>query len=280
MRNIFMILTTLLFLTACADDPSNKGSSIDTTPPPTTTTPTFSVQSYVSIIRNTNNSHGDYCINGVSKAAGDTVTLTFQNPADKSKYRITKGYVFDNSYCFSITSDLKDVSMTALNAKVTNRNGTVIFDNNQILLLTIYKYFPYDPAKQIPLPNLFDFSTTKTQVIVLNQLENEYFNTYGDNSWSTSFEANSASIRSYGFTSTLSGNLDNSNTDGNFTVDNTTATFMVGSTSYPNCLVSKTKTPCAISVTHSGTGATNASFYIRLNRSTTYPDTRLDFFSK
>lgn len=280
MRNIFMILTTLLFLTACADDPSNKGSSIDTTPPPTTTTPTFSVQSYVSIIRNTNNSHGDYCINGVSKAAGDTVTLTFQNPADESKYRITKGYVFDNSYCFSITSDLKDVSMTALNAKVTNRNGTVIFDNNQILLLTIYKYFPYDPAKQIPLPNLFDFSTTKTQVIVLNQLENEYFNTYGDNSWSTSFEANSASIRSYSFTSTPSGNLDNSNTDGNFTVDNTTATFMVGSTSYPNCLVQKTKTPCAISVTHSGTGAASASFYIRLNRSTTYPDTKLDFFSK
>ena len=280
MRNIFMILTTLLFLTACADDPSNKGSSIDTTPPPTTTTPTVSVTSYVSIIRNTNNSHGDYCINGVSKAAGDTVTLTFQNPADESKYRITKGYVFDNRYCFSITSDLKDVSMTTLNAKVTNRNGTVIFDNNQILLLTIYKYFPYDPAKQIPLPNLFDFSTTKTQVIVLNQLENEYFNTYGDNSWSTSFEANSASIRSYSFTSTPSGNLDNSNTDGNFTVDNTTATFMVGSTSYPNCLVSKTKTPCAISVTHSGTGAANASFYIRLNRSTTYPDTRLDFFSK
>ena len=280
MRNIFMILTTLLFLTACADDPSNKGSSIDTTPPPTTTTPTVSVTSYVSIIRNTNNSHGDYCINGVSKAAGDTVTLTFQNPADESKYRITKGYVFDNSYCFSITSDLKDVSMTALNAKVTNRNGTVIFDNNQILLLTIYKYFPYDPAKQIPLPNLFDFSTTKTQVIVLNQLENEYFNTYGDNSWSTSFEANSASIRSYSFTSTPSGNLDNSNTDGNFTVNDTTETFMVGSTSYPNCLVSKTKTPCAISVTHSGTGAASASFYIRLNRSTTYPDTKLDFFSK
>ena len=133
MRNIFMILTTLLFLTACADDPSNKGSSIDTTPPPTTTTPTVSVTSYVSIIRNTNNSHGDYCINGVSKAAGDTVTLTFQNPADESKYRITKGYVFDNRYCFSITSDLEDVSMTTLNAKVTNRNGTVIFDNNQIL---------------------------------------------------------------------------------------------------------------------------------------------------
>lgn len=55
-----MILTTLLFLTACADDPSNKGSSIDTTPPPTTTKPTVSVKSYVSIIRNTNNSHGDY----------------------------------------------------------------------------------------------------------------------------------------------------------------------------------------------------------------------------
>ncbi len=280
MRNIFMILTTLLFLTACADDPSNKGSSIDTTPPPTTTTPTFSVQSYVSIIRNTNNSHGDYCINGVSKAAGDTVTLTFQNPADESKYRITKGYVFDNSYCFSITSDLKDVSMTALNAKVTNRNGTVIFDNNQILLLTIYKYFPYDPAKQIPLPNLFDFSTTKTQVIVLNQLENEYFNTYGDNSWSTSFEANSASIRSYGFTSTLSGDLDGTTTSNNFTVDDSTATFMVGSTSYPNCLISKKTTPCAIQVTYGGTGAANASFYIRLNRSTTYPDTRLDFFSK
>ena len=280
MRNIFMILTTLLFLTACADDPSNKGSSIDTTPPPTTTTPTVSVTSYVSIIRNTNNSHGDYCINGVSKAAGDTVTLTFQNPADESKYRITKGYVFDNRYCFSITSDLKDVSMTTLNAKVTNRNGTVIFDNNQILLLTIYKYFPYDPAKQIPLPNLFDFSTTKTQVIVLNQLENEYFNTYGDNSWSTSFEANSASIRSYSFTSTPSGNLDNSNTDGNFTVDNTTATFMVGLTSYPNCLVQKTKTPCAIQVTYGGTGPADAYFYIRLNRSTTYPDTKLNFTSK
>lgn len=279
MRNIFMILTTLLFLTACADDPSNKGSSIDTTPPPTTTTPTVSVTSYVSIIRNPNNSHGDYCINGVSKAAGDTVTLTFQNPADESKYRITKGYVFDNRYCFSITSDLKDVSMTTLNAKVTNRNGTVIFDNNQILLLTIYKYFPYDPAKQIPLPNLFDFSTTKTQVIVLNQLENEYFNTYGDNSWSTSFEANSASIRSYSFTSTTSGDLDNNNTDGNFTVDDATESFTVGSTSYPNCLVSKTKTPCAISVTHSGTGAASASFYIRLNRPT-YPDTRLDFTSK
>lgn len=280
MRNIFMILTTLLFLTACADDPSNKGSSIDTTPPPTTTTPTFSVQSYVSIIRNPNNSHGDYCINGVSKAAGDTVTLTFQNPADEPIYKITKGYVFDNRYCFSITSDLKGVSMTALNAKVTNRNGTVIFDNNQILLLTIYKYFPYDPANQIPLPNLFDFTTEKTKVIVLNQLTNEYFNKYGDNLWSTSFEASSASIRSYSFTSTTSGNLDNNNTDGNFTVDDSTATFMVGPTSYPNCLVQKTKTPCAIQVTYGGTGPADASFYIRLNKSTTYPDTKLVFTSK
>lgn len=280
MRNIFMILTTLLFLTACADDPSNKGSSIDTTPPPTTTKPTVSVKSYVSIIRNTNNSHGDYCINGVSKAAGDTVTLTFQNPADESIYKITKGYVFDNSYCFSITSDQKDVSMTALNAKVTNRNGTVIFDNNQILLLTLNKYFPYDPANQIPLPNRFDFTTEKTKVIVLNQLTDEYFNTYGDNLWSTSFEANSASIRSYSFTSTSSGNLDNSNTDGNFTVDDAAATFMVGSTSYQNCLVSKTTTPCAIQVTYGGTGPADASFYIRLNRSTTYPDTKLVFTSK
>lgn len=279
MRNIFMILTTLLILTACADDPSNKGGSIGTTPPPTTTTPTVSVKSYVSIIRNPNNSHGDYCINGVSKAAGDTVTLTFQNPADESKYTITKGYVFDNSYCFSITSDLKDVSMTALNAKVTNRNGTVIFDNNQILLLTIYKYFPYDPANKIPLPNLFDFTTEKTKVIVLNQLKDEYFNTYGDNLMSSSMRTSSASISSYSFTSTQSGNLDNSNTDGNFTVDDAIATFMVGSTSYPNCLVSKTTTPCAIQVTYGGTGAASASFYIRLNRST-YPDTRLDFFSK
>ena len=280
MRNIFMILTTLLFLTACADDPSNKGSSIDTTPPPTTTKPTVSVKSYVSIIRNTNNSHGDYCINGVSKAAGDTVTLTFQNPADESIYKITKGYVFDNSYCFSITSDQKYVSMTALNAKVTNRNGTVIFDNNQILLLTLNKYFPYDPANQIPLPNRFDFTTEKTKVIVLNQLTDEYFNTYGDNLLSTSFEASSASIRSYGFTSTQSGNLDNNNTDGNFTVDDAIATFTVGSTSYPNCLVQKTKTPCAIQVTYGGTGPADASFYIRLNKSTTYPDTKLVFTSK
>lgn len=279
MRNIFMILTTLLFLTACADDPSNKGSSIDTTPPPTTTKPTVSVKSYVSIIRNTNNSHGDYCINGVSKAAGDTVTLTFQNPADESKYRITKGYVFDNSYCFSITSDLKDVSMTALNAKVTNRNGTVIFDNNQILLLTLNKYFPYDPAKQIPLPNLFDFTTEKTKVIVLNQLTDEYFNTYGDNSLSTSMKISSASIRSFSFTSTPSGDLDGTTTSNNFTVDDSKATFMVGSTSYPNCLVPKTKTPCAISVTHSGSSAASASFYIRLNKSTDYPDTKLDFVS-
>lgn len=279
MRNIFMILTTLLFLTACADDPSNKGSSIDTTPPPTTTKPTVSVKSYVSIIRNTNNSHGDYCINGVSKAAGDTVTLTFQNPADELKYRITKGYVFDNSYCFSITSDLKDVSMTALNAKVTNRNGTVIFDNNQILLLTLNKYFPYDPAKQIPLPNLFDFTTEKTKVIVLNQLTDEYFNTYGDNSLSTSMNISSASIRSFSFTSTLSGDLDGTTTSNNFTVDDSTATFMVGSTSYQNCLVSKTTTPCAIQVTYGGTGPADASFYIRLNKSTTYPDTKLEFFS-
>lgn len=280
MRNIFMILTTLLILTACADDPSNKGGSIDTTPPPTTTTPTVSVKSYVSIIRNTNNSHGDYCINGVSKAAGDTVTLTFQNPADESKYTITKGYVFDNTYCFSITSHLKDYSITTLNAKVTNRNGTVIFDNNQILLLTLNKYFPYDPAKQIPLPNLFDFTTEKTKVIVLNQLKDEYFNTYGDNLMSSSMITNSASIRSYSFTNTSSGDLDNSNTDGNFTVDDAIETFMVGSTSYPNCLVSKNKTPCAIQVTYGGTGAASASFYIRLNRSTTYPDTKLDFFSK
>lgn len=279
MRNIFMILTTLLFLTACADDPSNKGSSIDTTPPPTTTTPTFSVKSYVSIIRNTNNSHGDYCINGVSKAAGDTVTLTFQNPADESIYKITKGYVFDNSYCFSITSDQKDVSMTALNAKVTNRNGTVIFDNNQILLLTLNKYFPYDPANQIPLPNRFDFTTEKTKVIVLNQLTDEYFNTYGDNLLSTSMKISSASIRSFSFTSTPSGDLDGTTTSNNFTVDDSTATFMVGSTSYPNCLVPKTKTPCAISVTHSGSSAASASFYIRLNKSTDYPDTKLDFVS-
>lgn len=279
MRNIFMILTTLLFLTACADDPSNKGSSIDTTPPPTTTKPTFSVQSYVSIIRNPNNSHGDYCINGVSKAAGDTVTLTFQNPADELIYKITKGYVFDNRYCFSITSDLKDVSMTALNAKVTNRNGTVIFDNNQILLLTIYKYFPYDPAKQIPLPNRFDFTTEETKVIVLNQLTNESFNKYGDNSLSTSMSTSSASIKSYSFTSTQSGDLDGTTTSNNFTVDDSAATFMVGSTSYPNCLVPKTKTPCAIQVTYGGTGPASASFYIRLNKSTTYPDTKLDFFS-
>lgn len=279
MRNIFMILTTLLFLTACADDPSNKGSSIDTTPPPTTTKPTFSVKSYVSIIRNPNNSHGDYCINGVSKAAGDTVTLTFQNPADESKYTITKGYVFDNSYCFSITSDLKDVSMTTLNAKVTNRNGTVIFDNNQILLLTINKYFPYDPANRIPLPNLFDFTTEKTQVIVLNQLEQEYSYKYGDGHTSGMISTTHANIKSYSFTSTQSGDLDNNNTDGNFTVDDSTATFMVGSTSYQNCLVSKTTTPCAIQVTYGGTGAASASFYIRLNKPTTYPDTKLDFVS-
>lgn len=170
--------------------------------------------------------------------------------------------------------------MTALNVIVKNRNGVEILNSSEVLLLTLNKYFPYDPAKQIPLPNLFDFSTTKTQVIVLNQLTNEYFNTYGDNLMSTSFEANSASIRSYSFTSTTSGDLDNNNTDGNFTVDDATATFMVGSTSYPNCLVSKTKTPCAIQVTYGGTGAASASFYIRLNRSTTYPDTKLDFFSK
>ena len=280
MRNIFMILTTLLFLTACADDPSNKGSSIDTTPPPTTTKPTFSVKSYVSIIRNPNNSHGDYCINGVSKAAGDTVTLTFQNPADEPIYKITKGYVFDNRYCFSITSDLEDVSMTALNIIVKNRNGAEILNSSEVLLLTLNKYFPYDPAKQIPLPNRFDFTTEKTKVIVLNQLTDEYFNTYGDNLLSTSMKTSSASIRSFSFTSTPSGDLDNNNTDGNFTVDDSTATFMVGSTSYPNCLVQKTKTPCAIQVTYGGTGPADASFYIRLNRSTTYPDTKLNFTSK
>lgn len=100
MRNIFMILTTLLILTACADDPSNKEGSIGTTPPPTTTTPTVSVTSYVSIIRNTNNSHGDYCINGVSKAAGDKVSLTFQKPGDESIYTLTQGYVFDKKLLF------------------------------------------------------------------------------------------------------------------------------------------------------------------------------------
>ena len=275
-----MILTTLLFLTACADDPSNKGSSIDTTPPPTTTKPTVSVKSYVSIIRNPNNSHGDYCINGVSKAAGDTVTLTFQNSADESIYKITKGYVFDNRYCFSITSDLKDVSMTALNIIVKNRNGVVILNSSEVLLLTLNKYFPYDPAKQIPLPNRFDFTTEKTKVIVLNQLTDEYFNTYGDNSLSTSMKTSSASIKSFSFTSTPSGDLDGTTTSNNFTVDDSTATFMVGPTSYPNCLVPKTTAPCAISVTHSGTGPADASFYIRLNKSTTYPDTKLVFTSK
>lgn len=280
MRNIFMILTTLLFLTACADDPSNKGSSIDTTPPPTTTKPTFSVKSYVSIIRNTDNSHGDYCINGVSKAAGDTVTLTFQNPADEPIYKITKGYVFDNRYCFSITSDLKDVSMTALNIIVKNRNGAEILNSSEVLLLTLNKYFPYDPANQIPLPNRFDFTTEKTKVIVLNQLTDEYFNKYGDNLLSTSMKTNSASIRSFSFTSTQSGDLDGTTTSNNFTVDDSTATFMVGSTSYQNCLVSKTTTPCAIQVTYGGTGPADASFYIRLNRSTTYPDTKLNFTSK
>lgn len=280
MRNIFMILTTLLILTACADDPSNKGGSIGTTPPPTTTTPTVSVKSYVSIIRNPNNSHGDYCINGVSKAAGDTVTLTFQNPADESKYTITKGYVFDNTYCFSIKSNLKDFSMAALNVIVKNRNGVEILNSSEVLLLTLNKYFPYDPAKQIPLPNLFDFTTEKAKVIVLNQLKDEYFNTYGDNSLTQSMRTSSASIRSYSFTSTPSGDLDGTTTSNNFTVDDTTATFMVGSTSYPNCLVSKTKTPCAIQVTYGGTGAASAYFYIRLNKSTTYPDTKLDFFSK
>ena len=89
-----------------------------------------------------------------------------------------------------------------------------------------------------------------------------------------------ANIKSYSFTSTLSGDLDNNNTDGNFTVDDATATFMVGSTSYQNCLVSKTTTPCAIQVTYGGTGPADASFYIRLNRSTTYPDTKLNFTSK
>lgn len=280
MRNIFMILTTLLILTACADDSSNKGSSIDTTPPPTTTTPTVSVKSYVSIIRNTDNSHGDYCINGVSKAAGDTVNITFQNPADESIYTITKGYIFDNSYCFSITSNLKDVSMAALNIIVKNRNGVEILNSSEVLLLTLNKYFPYDPANKIPLPNLFDFTTEKTKVIVLNQLENEYYYNYRDNYKGGMFLSTRANVSSYSFTSTPSGNLGNNNTDGNFTVDDTTATFMVGSTSYQNCLVSKTTTPCAISVTHSGTGAASASFYIRLDRSTTYPDTKLDFTSK
>ena len=107
--------------------------------------------------------------------------LTFQNSADESIYKITKGYVFDNRYCFSITSDLKDVSMTALNIIVKNRNGVVILNSSEVLLLTLNKYFPYDPAKQIPLPNRFDFTTEKTKVIVLNQLTDEYFNTYLSN---------------------------------------------------------------------------------------------------
>lgn len=279
MRNIFMILTTLLILTACADDPSNKEGSIDTTPPPTTTTPTVSFRSYVSIIKTGENSYGDYCISGLSESAGDTVTLSFKNPADESNYTVTQGYVFDNSYCFSITSNLKDVSMATLNIIVKNRNGVEILNNSEVPLLTLNKYFPYDPAKQIPLPNLFDFSTTKTQVIVLNQLENEYYFKYANGHTSGRINTIHANIKSYSFTSTTSGDLDNNNTDGNFTVDNTTESFTVGSTSYPNCLVSKTKTPCAISVTHSGTSAADASFYIRLNRST-YPDTRLDFTSK
>lgn len=280
MRNIFMILTTLLILTACADDPSNKEGSIDTTPPPTTTTPKVVFGSYVSIIKTGENSYGDYCISGLSESAGDTVNITFQNPGDESIYTVTQGYVFDDNYCFSITSNLKDVSMAALNIIVKNRNGVEILNSSEVPLLTLNKYFPYDPAKQIPLPNIFDFSTTKTQVIVLNQLENEYYFKYANGYTSGRINTIHANISSYSFTSTTSGDLDNNNTDGNFTVDDATATFMVGPTSYPNCLVSKTKTPCAISVTHSGTGAASASFYIRLNKSTAYPDTRLDFTSK
>lgn len=280
MRNIFMFLTVVLLLTACGEDTITNGTGpIDTTPPPTTTTPTLSMNSYVSIIKNPNNTYGDYCINGLSKAAGDTVTLAFEKPEDESIYKLTQGYVFDKNYCFSITSDLKDYSITKLNAKVTNRNGTVIFDNNQILLLTIYKYFPYDTVNKMPLANIFDFSTEKTQVIVLNQLEQEYSYKYGDGYTSGMISTTHANIKSYSFTSTTSGDLDNNNTDGNFTVDDATESFTVGSTSYPNCLVSKTTTPCAITVTHNGTSAADASFYIRLN-SPEYPDTRLDFTSK
>ena len=281
MRNIFMFLTVVLLLTACGEDTITNGTGpIDTTPPPTTTTPTLSMNSYVSIIKNPNNTYGDYCINGLSKAAGDTVTLAFEKPEDESSYKLTQGYVFDKNYCFSITSDLKDYSVTTLNAKVTNRNGTVIFDNNQILLLTIYKYFPYDTVNKMPLANIFDFSTEKTQVIVLNQLEQEYSYKYGDDYSSGMINTTHANIKSYSFTSTPSGDLDGTVTSNNYTVDDATESFTYGSTSYPNCLVpsTRTTTPCAISVTYNGTGGEKASFYIRLN-SPEYPDTKLDFFS-
>lgn len=278
MKNIFMILTALLFLTACADDSSNKGSSIDTTPPPTTTTPTVSVTSSVSIITNNKNSHGDYCINGLSKAAGDTVTLSFKNPADESKYTITKGFFGDSSYCFSVTSNQKEFTLTIIEATVTNRNGTVILDKSPIPLYTINKYFPYNPKLKMPDLNFFDLTTEKTKVIVLNQLENEYYYNYGDDYKGGMFSSTRANVSSYSFTSTPSGDLDNNNTDGNFTVDDATESFTVDSTSYPNCLISKTTTPCAISVTHSGSSAASASFYIRLDYPD-YPDTKIDFTS-
>lgn len=274
MRNIFMILTALLFLTACADDPSNKGSSIDTTPPPT-----VSVTSSVSIIANSGNSRGDYCINGLSKAAGDTVTLTFRKPEDESKYTITKGYYTNSAYCFSITSNQKDFYLTIIDATVTNRNGDVILDKSPIILYTINKYFPYNPTLKMPDLNFFDFTTEKTKVIVLNQIEKEYYYKYVDGYKIGLFLINHANISSYSFTNAPSGALDNINTDGNFTVDDSTPTFTVEATSYPNCLISKTTTPCAISVTHSGSSAASASFYIRLN-DPDYPDTRLDFTSK
>lgn len=279
MKNIFMILTALLFLTACADDSSNKGSSIDTTPPPTTTKPTVSTSSLTSIIRNTNNSHGDYCVTGISKAAGDTVTLAFEKPEDESKYTVTKGFYSNSAYCFSIASNEKNFYLSRFFITVTNREGIVILDKSPNLIYTINKYFPYNPTLKLPDLNFFDFTTEKTQVIVLEQLTTEYFNTYGDNPINSN-TSSSANIGSYSFTNTSSGMLDNTNTDGNFTVDDSTPTFTVDTTSYPNCLISKTTTPCAISVTHSGTGPANASFYIRLNKPTVYPDTRLDFTSK
>lgn len=278
MRNIFIILAVFFLLTACGEEVITEDGS-STLPPPTTTTPAFYATSSLSILKNTTNSYGDYTIEGISKKAGDTVIINFENPADAQKYTITQGFVFDNMYSFSITSNEKSFSETQLNVSVKNRNGQVILDNKPVYLYAVSKFYPVNPVLgNTPASNIFEFTTNKTQTIILNQEPTEYYNKYSDGSITSSSNTLITQISSYSFTNTNTGELDNNNISNNFTVDNTSPTIKVGSIDYQNCLTSIYFNLCAISVTYSGAGGENTSFYIR-TQNKSYVDTKLDFFS-
>lgn len=280
MRNVFMVLTVLLLLTACGEETTiidNGGAII----PPVSENAYVTTASVVGIIKNSGNSKGIYYIGGISKSAGDTVTITFDNTTE-ADYTVTKGFFIDDSYSISLQYNKQAVAAAKLNLSVKNRNGVEIM-NSPVYLFTVNKIHPIDVNTNVPTTILYDFTTTKTQTIVLEKYSNEYTYSFGDGTMTGGTSSSTATISSYGFTNTNNGEteLDNSSTSGGYTVDVTTPEFTVANQAYPNCLASGSSikdTKCALNVTYKGAGGDNTTFYIR-TRNKDYTDTALYFRS-